>query len=388
MKAMFVIFRPTAVLLVLLLNLVARSGAQTRRGSPGKTTTDVIVFVNGDRLSGTLERGVGDTIVFKSDMTGESTVPLSKIKELHSSGSFAVLRKDQPLTRTAVTPGTISYADGEITVANPAGVPATVPVQQLSFVIDQATYDKELARKAGPLTGWNGNIAAGATVVRSTQNGTTFNTAVTLVRLIPTVSYLPSRNRTTFDLSESYGTLRQPVIPQTAPPSPDTVAKTNILHTDLERDEYLSPKFYALAQLAYDHNYSQGLDLQQIYGGGFGWTVFEKPTQQLDLKADVHYEKQQFETASNNANLIGSTFSEAYRRNFPRKVLLTETINLIPAWNDLNAYAANGSLGLAIPVFKRCNVSFTTTDSFINNPSAGFQKNSFQFVTAVGYSLH
>ncbi len=386
MKPICLAFRPIATLIVLLVSLAVPSRAQTDNGS--KPTADVIVFVNGDRLSGTLERGVGDTIVFKSDMTGEITVPLSKIKELHSSGSFAVLRKDQPVTRTAVTPGTISYADDQITVMAPGGVPTTLPVKELSFVIDQGTYDKELARKAGALTGWNGNIAAGATLVRSTQNGTTFNTAVMLVRQIPTVPYLPTRNRTSFNLSETYGTLRQPVIPQTTPPTPDTVAKTSIFHSDLERDEYLSPKFYALAQLAYDHNYSQGLDLQQIYGGGFGWTAFETPTQQLDLKADVHYEKQQFETASGNVNLIGSTFSEAYRRTFPRKVLLTETVNLIPAWNDLNAYAANGSLGLAIPVFRRFNVSFTTTDSFINNPSIGFQKNSFQFVTAVGYSLH
>lgn len=373
---------------VLCLCFAAFCRAQDDSEKSAKPVSDVIVFINGDRLSGVLERGVGDTIVFKSDMTGEISVPLNKIKELRSSGSFAVLRKDQPVTRTAVIPGTISYADEQITVANPAGAPETVPVNQLSFLIDQATYDKELARKPGPLTGWDGNISAGATLVRSTQNGTTFNTAVTLVRQIPTVPYLPKRNRTGFDLTETYGTLRQPVIPQTTPPSPDTVIKTSIFHTDLERDEYISPKFYALGQLSFDHNYSQGLDFQEIFGGGFGWTVFERPTQQLDFKADIHYEKQQFETGSSNVDLVGSTFSEAYRRNFPRKILLTETVNLIPAWNNLNAYAGNGSLGLAIPVLRQFNVSFTTTDSFINNPSVGFQKNSFQFVTAVGYSLH
>lgn len=377
-----------SVLLIAPLSIDVGARAQLDSDKKAKPDADVIVFVNGDRLSGTLERGVGDQIVFKSDMTGEITVPLSKIKEMHSSGSFAVLRKDQPVSRIAVVPGTISYADDQITVAHPSGVPATVPVKDVSLVIDQATYDKELARKPGPLTGWNGNIAAGATLVRSTQNGTTFNTAVTLVRQIPTVSYLPKRNRTSFDLSETYGTLRQPVIPQTTPPTPDTVAKTSIFHADLERDEYLSPRFYVLGQVLFDHNYSQGLDLQQIYGGGFGWTVFDTPTQQMDLKSDIHYEKQEFETAASNQNLIGSTFSEAYRRSFPRKVLLTQTVNLIPAWNDLNAYAANGSLALAIPVFQRFNVSFTTTDSFINNPSVGFQKNSFQFVTAIGYSLH
>ena len=388
MKRMHLLCFFAAILIAGFPGTDAVARAQDDSEKNTKPAPDVIVFVNGDRLSGTLERGVGDTIVFKSEMTGEITVSLSKIKEMHSSGSFAVLRKDQPVSRIAVIPGSISYADDQITVAHSSGVPLTVPVQDLSLIINQATYEKELARKPGPLTGWNGNISAGATLVRSTQNGTTFNTAVTLVRQIPTVPYLPKRNRTTFDLSESYGTLRQAVIPRTTPASPDTVTKTNIFHADLERDEYLSPKFYLLAQMAYDHNYSQGLDLQQIYGGGFGWTVFDTATQQLDLKADTHYEKQQFETGASNQNLIGSTFSEAYRRSFPRKVLLTESVNLIPAWNDLNAYAANGSLGVAIPVFQRFNVSFTTSDSFLNNPSVGFQKNSYQFVTAIGYSLH
>jgi hypothetical protein len=40
-----------------------------------------------------------------------------------------------------------------------------------------------------------------------------------------------------------------------------------------------------------------------------------------------------------------------------------------------------------MPVFKRLSLVVTTTDSFLNDPSAGYQKNSFQFVTAAAYSL-
>ncbi len=34
--------------------------------------------------------------------------------------------------------------------------------------------------------------------------------------------------------------------------------------------------------------------MQQVYGGGLGWTPILTPVQQLDLKADVHYEMQSF----------------------------------------------------------------------------------------------
>ncbi len=39
-----------------------------------KPPPDVIVFTNGDQLTGTLERATGDSFVFKSDVVGEVTV--------------------------------------------------------------------------------------------------------------------------------------------------------------------------------------------------------------------------------------------------------------------------------------------------------------------------
>ena len=151
--------------------------------------------------------------------------------------------------------------------------------------------------------------------------------------------------------------------------------------------EYVSARFYALVQTTFDHNYSQGLDLQQLYGFGAGWTPMQTARQQLDLKADVHYEKQQFETAASNENLIGASFAEAYRRTLPRKVVLTQTANVLPAFNVARAYSANASVILAMPLFRRFGLTLQTTDNFLNNPSPGFKKNSFQFVTGLSYTL-
>src|SRR5580698_4988977 len=93
--------------LITLIVALAVLATQPQASAQAKPSTDVLIFTNGDQLTGNLERGVGDSIVFKSVMAGEITVPLAKIKELRSSGSFAVLRKDTPVTKKPVTPGTI-----------------------------------------------------------------------------------------------------------------------------------------------------------------------------------------------------------------------------------------------------------------------------------------
>jgi hypothetical protein len=199
------------------------------------------------------------------------------------------------------------------------------------------------------------------------------------------------------DVNESYGKNTSPgAIPQTVPPTPDVTTLSSIFHADAERDEYFSPRFYALADTSFDHNYAQGLQLQQVYGGGVGWTPIQSPKQQLDVKVDVHYEKQEYITTPVNGtvvtttpttNLIGSTIFESYHRNLPKKLVFTEVATILPAFNDSNAYSANGTATLAIPVFKRLSAMISTTDNFLNDPAVGYKKNSYQFVTGVTYLI-
>jgi hypothetical protein len=355
---------------------------------PPKPAPDVLIFTNGDQLTGHLVRAVSGNVVFNSDMAGEITVSLDKVKELRSGSAFAALRKGPPSKTNLVAQGNVSVADNSITVTPANAPPATLPIKDLGYLVDWPTYDREVNHRVPFLQGWNGALTGGVTLVRSTDKSTSLTAGITLVRAEPTVDYLPKRNRTTFNLIETYGTSTSPVIPQTVPPSPSPViVETNIFHADAERDEYFSPTVYALADTAFDHNFSQGLSLQQIYGGGIGWTPIQTARQQVDLKADVHYERQNFFASSNNEDLIGSTFAENYRRNLPRKLLFTEFGNYIPAWNNTNAYSANVGVALALPVWKRLAASLSSTDNYLNNPSPGYKKNSFQFVTGVTYTL-
>ncbi len=376
---------------LLLLSLIPFLGAHygSAQAPPAKPAPDVIVFSNGDQLSGTFERAVGDSYVFKSDIVGEVTVSGDKIKELRTNGAFVVLKKGEVVTRTAKVGGPVTVENSTITTMIPAATsPEVLQVKDVEDVIDTATYNKEVMGNPGVFAGWNGAISGGATVIQSTQYGETFTAAVNLVRQIPTVSFLPPRTRSTVNVLETYGKLTQPTVPQTTPiPTPDAVAKTSIFHADAEHDKYFSSKVYALVDTAFDHNFAQGLNFQQIYGVGVGATLIQTPKQQLDVKADIHYERQNFQPPTVSEDLVGSIFAEQYHRNLPAKLVFTESGSFIPAWNDWNAYSAIGAAGLVFPVYHRLGLNVNVQDNFINNPAFGYKKNSFQFVTGVTYTF-
>ena len=368
---------------------------------------DVLVLSNGDTLHGKFVSEVQGKVTFHSDPLGDVALTWDKIKELRASERFAVLDKNVKLRgkkgAREIPVGTFDVANQAVTV-HPvsAAAIAPIPVKNAQFIMDEATLNKEVYREPSLLAGWNGSATAGATLVTATQNQYTVSGGIGLVRVVPTVSWLDPRNRTSMDFTGSFGKITQPgyTIPATpttpATVVPGTVTKSAIYHADAERDEYFSPRFFALAQTAFDHNFGQDLDLQQIYGGGLGWTFLKTPKQEADLKGTVQYEKQQFiseapgsTTSSANQNLVGSTFSLNYVLHV-KLFTYTQGVSYIPAYNDMHAYSANETNTFAFPAYKNLSFSVGTMDSYLNDPPVSeppTKRNSFQFTMGLTYAI-
>ncbi len=258
--------------------------AQSAPAAPA-AAPDVIFFTNGDQLTGKLLREIDGSVTFHSDIAGDVTVTWDKIKSIKSGQQFAVIQQGQHVTRKTpngdIAQGAVQVEDDQVKVTAPAGGPSKdIPVKNTQYVIDQATFNKEVLGKPGFFSGWNGALTAGATLVEATQNSRNFTGSAALVRAIPSVTWLDPRERTLVDFTGAYGSITQPGTLGT---------KTNIIHFDAEQDWYVSPRFYFLVDTAFDHNYSQGMSLQQLYGGGAGYTLIKDPKQELDLKFDIHY---------------------------------------------------------------------------------------------------
>jgi Protein of unknown function, DUF481 len=353
--------------------------------APALFAQDVMVFTDGERLMGKFVRSNGASAIFKSDAIGEITVDWSKVKELQSSQAFAVIPKNVVLTRKADTSkipeGKIAVADQKITVTPGAGQanaqPQIVAVADTDHVIDQTSFENAVQHNPGFFSDYGGTVTAGASLVQATQQSRTFNVAINLVRAIPDVDWLRRRNRTIFNFSTAYGTLQQPNTP---------TVKTDIYHAGVERDEYFSEAIYGFGQASFDHNFAQGLNLQQTYSGGIGWSVLKRANETLDLKAGGTYFRQSFMHATSK-DLEGSTFEEDFTRGFQRGIKFNQQLAITPAWNDTNAVTATGSASVTAPVYKRLNFTLGTIDNYLHDPPVGFKKNSFQATMGLTYAL-
>lgn len=347
-----------------------------------KAGTDVLLFKDGEKLIGHLEGVTGSSVVFKSDMAGEVTVDWSKIQELHTAEKFAAIPKGVKLRgredANRVPQGTLAITGQQVQVNTGAqGTPKTLPAGDVSNVVSEADFQKAFERTSF-FQGWKGGATAGISLTEATQKNQTFTAALNLVREVPGVKWLDTRSRTILDFNEAYGKLTQPGSP---------TLKTSLLHAGAEQDWYLSPRLFVFGHAMFDHSYSQGLDLEQTYGGGIGLVVFKRPKQELDFKASADYIAYQFQNSSLNKHLFGSIFGETYVQTFTHGILLNEQAGITPSWTDTSAYSAFISAALTFPVYKHFGLTLGALDNFLNIPPPGFKKNSFQFTAGATYSF-
>ena len=347
----------------------------------GQTQSDVLVFTDGEKLIGHLVRSKGKDVTFKSDMAGEITVEWSKIQELRSGDRFAVIKKDVKLRgqqdAATVPQGPIAVTEQKIAISSAGAPPQTIPVPDAAYVVSEAAFQNALHRP-GIFEAWKGALTGGLSLVEATENSRNITGNVALVRAIPSENWLDPRNRTIIDFNYSSGKLTQPNTP---------TIKTSIYHADAERDEYFTPRVFAFGQVAYDHSFSQGLDLQQTYGGGLGYSLIQTSNAELDFKGNFDYIRQSFQVAAQNQNLMAASIAERYNRTMAHGIVINEQLSFTPALNNTSAYSALGTAGVTAPVYKRFNFSAILTDAFLNDPPPGFKKNSIQFTTGVTYTL-
>ncbi len=352
--------------------------------TPAKPEPDTLTLTSGEKLIGHFVRSTSDKVLFHSDGLGDVALAWGSIKELHTTQKYVVLNKQVKLTRhsdvSSLPNGTVTETDQTLFVEHAPGVPPQkIPVPEAAYVVDEDTFHTSLMHSPGFFEAWKGAITGGASIVEATQQARTFTGGVALVRALPVENWLSPRNRTLIDFSASDGFITQPDTPK---------IKTEIYHADAERDQYFRGKdLYGFAAASFDHNFSQGLDLQTNLGGGLGYTVIKKNNETLDFKGSVTYIKQDFQTRENDHSLLGSNFIETYSYKTAHGILFLQQITLTPTWTELDDYSGSASGSVAIPVFKRIGFTTAISDNYLNNPPPGFKKNSFQLTTGLTYTL-
>jgi putative salt-induced outer membrane protein YdiY len=109
---------------------------------------DEVIFENGERLIGTFKKVEGDKLIFKSEIAGEISVDLSKIREIASDELLEILLEDGTLLRGK----TIKREEGIFTVQEEKE-------EEGQTFVKANLYDIYPAPR--PKVKWSGNISAG-----------------------------------------------------------------------------------------------------------------------------------------------------------------------------------------------------------------------------------
>ena len=293
---------------MLLCFAVVASAQTAAKPDAPKPTPDVLIFTNGDQLTGKLVSAAGGSIVFASDMAGPLTIPFSKIRELRSDSSpaqFALLKKGVPVDKSHPAPeGTASITDGKVEVhpqaaasnLSSSSTQASIPVAEVSYLVGQGRVrpaDRAQGRFLSRLERHGNRRRYAGALYHYRQylhRGAQPHPCAAHRRLA--ASTQPHHSQCGGDLRQEHFARRHTA--DRPRPTPAVTTLSSIFNADSERDEYFSPRLYVLGDLSFDHNYAQGLSLQQVFGGGIGYTPIKNDKQELDFKADIHYEEQRY----------------------------------------------------------------------------------------------
>lgn len=347
-------------------------------GASALAFADQITLNNGDRLTGTIVKSDGKTVVLHTTAAGDVSIKLSEIQDIKSDAELHVTLKNG---ETAVGP--VSTTDDKIEVATKSGKTVEAAKDDIKLVRndeEQQKYDKSL--HPGLLHGWDGGANVGFSVARG--NSETENLALAFNAAHPTLNdkivlYASSIN-TTNNLA-----------------TPSTVA--NLTTGGIRYERNISTKVFAFVAADFMANALQFLDLRQIYTGGFGYHAIKNDRTQFDVLGGVNYTH---ETYSNGPLIPGTaafasygktnrfvalTLGEELTQKLAKSTDLMESSYFYPNLQNTGEYRWTLSVGTVTKIAKWFGWQNQFGDIYVSNPPLNTKKNDVIFTTGLNISF-
>lgn len=333
-----------------ILGLVALHCAAT-------LAADSVVLVNGDRLTGKVQRLQDGRLVLKTDLMGTVRVAWRNVRTLASDSRFEILTEagDKYAGRLARDNAVTSVASG--------GQPAAE--------LDSASVVR--IAPEGPASGpgrilraMSGEADIGYSVARGNQNQMQSS-------LGAEAAYRSLRYEFTGRLVSLFA--RQ------------DGARSQSRHAlNMRFDRFVSPRLFTYGLSAFERNERRSLDLRSRLGGGVGWRFRTQGPTRISGLGGFAFAHERIRGQPNQAT--GETFTgvEVNTRLFSRVVVSTE-VTLHPDLVRRRRLRLEFDSTVRVPVWGRFTYSVHLFDRFNNRPAEGIERNDYGIVTGLGVSF-
>lgn len=340
---------------------------------------DQVTLKNGDRLTGTIVKSDGKTLVIHTEAAGDVELKLDAIQEIKTDAELHVGLKGG---KTAVGP--VSTSDGKLEIATKSGTveSSTGDVTVIRNDAEQTSYDKSL--HPGLRHGWTGGLNVGFSVARG--NSETENLALAFNAIHATLNDKITLYTSSIETTNNLAT-------------PSTVA--NLVQGGIRYDRNLNPKLFAFAAADFGSNALQFLDLRQVYAGGLGYHAINFDRTTLDFLGGLNYTH---ETYSNGTLLVAGpppvfvsygvtnkfvalTLGEELNKKLGKSTVVTQNLGFFPDLQQTSDYRFTFNLGTVTKLNKWLGWQNQFGDIYVTNPPIGAKKNDVIFTTGLNVSF-
>lgn len=339
---------------------------------------DQVTLKNGDRLTGTVVKGDGKSIVLHTESAGDVTVQLSSVQEIKTDKELYIGLKGG---KSVVGPVTGTNDKFEVATKNAGTVEA--PVADITVIRNDAEETAwEKSHHPGLLHGWTGGANVGFSVARG--NSQTENLALAFNAIHASVNDKWTLYATSINTRNNLAT-------------PSLVA--NLETGGIRYDHNLNPRAFVFGSADFMANALQFLDLRAIYSGGFGAHVIKNPNTALDVFGGVNYTH---ETYSNGTPIPGTPFFTSYgvtnrfvaltigqtlTQQLGKSTVLTEAATFFPDLQQTGQYRAIVNIGSVTKLNKWLGWQNQFNDIYVSNPPTGTKTNDVIFTTGLNVSF-
>jgi hypothetical protein len=339
---------------------------------------DQVTLKNGDRLTGTVVKGDGKSIVLHTDSAGDVTIEFSAIQEIQTDKELHIGLKGG---KTVVGP--VTSTDGKLEVATKTAGTVEAPEADITVIRNDAEETAfQKSQHPGLLHGWTGGANVGFSLARG--NSETENLALAFNAVHTSANDKWTLYATSINTKNDLAT-------------PSTVAS---LETGgIRYDHNLNPRAFVFGAADYMANALQLLDLRSVYSGGFGAHVIKNDNTVFDVFGGLNYTH---ETYSNGAPIPGTPFFVSYgvtnrfvaltlgetlTQQLGKTTVLTEAGGFFPDLQQTGQYRGTFSLGTVTKVKKWLGWQNSFNDIYVSNPPIGTKTNDVILTTGLNVTF-
>jgi putative salt-induced outer membrane protein len=339
-------------------------------------SADALSLKNGDHVTGAVTGADAKTVTLKTDFAGAININWSSIREITSDYTLFVLTPDKQTVN-----GPITLEGADMVVHTKANGAVHVPLASLSVVRSpdaQAAYEKSLHP---PLTAdWKGQVNTGFALARGNADTTNLN-----------FGFISARKTLNDQIS-----LRASSVYANNDAAGGGVTANEILGEGRYDRDVAGNTVFWFVDANFTHNALQGLNLQSIYTGGFGWHAIHSAATTLDILGGINYTRQSYgqvegsttPTPSISRNLTGATIGEDFKHQFGSNTTFTEDFAFYPDLTDAGQYDFAFDVAADTKISKWFGWQVSFNDRYVSNPPiAGTKSNDVVFSTGLTASF-